>query len=301
MFDKNSEASFLLNGVFEFIKVWQSGNKSTLKLHSRNGKAWINFYCCLGGPLDQHEKFVPKPKSKSKRKQERDNLRAQLHQQRLKDKNSSGDGSLNLHLSSLSSQNESEMEVASSSFIQNETAASSSSSPNKDNPNTEARNEKSGVSDSFKVTPAAKLVNKHHQIDCENVEHDSYSEESTNQYCSESEVQKNQESLSTQENSECEPLLKNSDCVEHIMDSHLKTYYSIRTILWDSDLQKQDAVWQNMFEENPKIDLFPLCFKYFQNVKWSEPNEEVFNKWLKKQKVKYPHRLVYQRMKPEDF
>ena len=146
MFDKNSEASFLLNGVFEFIKVWQSGNKSTLNLHSKNGKAWINFYCCLGGPLDQHEKFVPKPKSKSKRKQERDNLRAQLHQQRLRAKNSSGDGSLNLHLSSLSSHNGSEMEVASPSFIQ--TAASSS--PNKDNPNTETRNEKSCVFKYFK-------------------------------------------------------------------------------------------------------------------------------------------------------
>ena len=43
MFDKNSEASFLLNGVFEFIKVWQSGNKSTLILHSKKGKVWINF------------------------------------------------------------------------------------------------------------------------------------------------------------------------------------------------------------------------------------------------------------------
>ena len=81
MFDKNSEASFLLNGVFEFIKVWQSGSKSKLTSHSKNGKAWINFNCCLGGPHDQHEKLVPKskPKSKSKRKQERDNLRAQLH------------------------------------------------------------------------------------------------------------------------------------------------------------------------------------------------------------------------------
>ena len=182
MFDKNSEASFLLNGVFEFIKVWQSGIQSTLNLHSKKGKAWINFNCCLGGPHDQHEKFVPKPESKSKRKQERDNLRAQLHQ--LRNKNSSADGSLNLQLSSLSSHNGSEMEVASPSFIQ--TAASSS--PNKDNPNTETRNEKS--------------------------------------------------------------------CV----------------------------------------------FKYFKGVKSDlQYNEEVFNQWLKIQKLKYPYRLTYQRMKPEDF
>ena len=57
-----------------------------------------------------------------------------------------------------------------------------------------------------------------------------------------------------------------------------------------------------MFEENPKIDLFPICFKYFQNVKSDMGyNEDVFNQWLKIQKLKYPHRLTYQRMKLEDF
>ena len=162
MFDKNSEASFLLNGVFEFIKVWQSGNKSTLNLHSKNGKAWINFNCCLGGPLDQHEKFVPKPKSKSKKKRERDNLRAQLYQQRLQEKNSSSkscNGSLNLQLSSLSSQNESSvMEVESSSSPH--TAASSS--PKNGNPISETRTEKSSVSDSFdKDAEAATVINEH--------------------------------------------------------------------------------------------------------------------------------------------
>ena len=69
IFDKNSEASFLINGVFKFIKVWQSGNKSTLILHSKNkkGKTW-------GGPHDQQKKFAPKPKSKSKRKQDKRSL-----------------------------------------------------------------------------------------------------------------------------------------------------------------------------------------------------------------------------------
>ena len=151
MYDENSEASFVLNGVFEFIKVWQSGNKSRLTLHSKNGKAWINFNCCLGGPLDQHKKIVPKskPKSKSKKKRERDNLRAQLYQQRLQDKNSSSkscNGSLNLQLSSLSSHNESSvMEVESSSSPH--TAASPS--PKNGNPISETRTEKSSVSDSF--------------------------------------------------------------------------------------------------------------------------------------------------------
>ena len=162
MFDKKSEASFGLNGVFEFIKVWQSGNKSRLTLHSKNGKAWINFNCCLGGPLDQHKKIVPKskPKSKSKKKRERDNLRAQLYQQRLQDKNSSSkscDGSLNLQLSSLSSQNESVMEVESSSSIR--TAASSS--PKNGNPISETRTVESSISDSFgKDAEAATVINE---------------------------------------------------------------------------------------------------------------------------------------------
>ena len=150
MYDENSEASFVLNGVLEFIKVWQSGNKSRLTLHSKNGKAWINFNCCLGGPLDQHKKIVPKskPKSKSKKKQERDNLRAQLYQQRLQDKNSSSkscNGSLNLQLSSLSSHNESVMEVESSPLA-------ASSSPKNGNP----------ISETFeKDAEAATVIDEH--------------------------------------------------------------------------------------------------------------------------------------------
>ena len=54
MFVRNSEASFVLNGMFEFIKAWQSGSQSKLTLHSKNGRAWLNFSCRLGGPLEQH-------------------------------------------------------------------------------------------------------------------------------------------------------------------------------------------------------------------------------------------------------
>ena len=165
MFDKNSEASFVLNRVFEFIKVWQSGDKSKLTLQSKNGKAWINFNCCLGGPLDQHEKFVPKPKSKSKKRKERDNLRAQLYQQKLQEKNSSSkssDGSLNLQLSSLSSHNESEMEVASSPSIHK----IASSSPKNDNSiletRTESNNSDPNASDPLeKDVLASTVINEH--------------------------------------------------------------------------------------------------------------------------------------------
>ena len=82
MFAKNSESSFVFSGLIEFIKAWESGSKSKLTLQSKNGQAWLNFNCCLGGPHDQHQK-LKKPKSNKKR--ERDNLRAQLHQQRLRD------------------------------------------------------------------------------------------------------------------------------------------------------------------------------------------------------------------------
>ena len=82
MFAKNSESSFVYSGLIEFIKAWESGSKTKLALQSKNGLAWLNFSCCLGGPHDEHQK-LKKPKSKKKR--ERDNLRAQLHQQRLQD------------------------------------------------------------------------------------------------------------------------------------------------------------------------------------------------------------------------
>ena len=143
------------------------------------------------------------------------------------------------------------MEVASSSFIQNETAASSSSSPNEENSNMETRNEKSCVSDSLEEEDSNLLqINK----DCVNVENDSHSdsdEESTTQ---------------------AKLLLINSDSVQQYivkgsnLKAETKAYYAVKSSFWESELRKQDAVWQNMLEENPKNDLFPLCFKYFQNV-----------------------------------
>ena len=102
-------------------------------------------------------------------------------------------------------------------------------------------------------------------------------------------------------------MLINSDIVDQYivkgskLNAETKAYFAVKSSSWDSELQKQDAIWQKMFEENPKIDLFPICFKYFQNVKSDMRYNEVFNQWLKIQKLKYPHRLTYQRMKLEDF
>ena len=69
---KNCEANFVFRNVFEFINAWESGKDSKLLLESTNGKAWVNFSCYLGAPLDQHVK--PKAKRrKSSHRMERDN------------------------------------------------------------------------------------------------------------------------------------------------------------------------------------------------------------------------------------
>ena len=116
MFDKNSEANFVMNSVFEFIKAWDSGVNSKLYLKSRNGQAWLNFTCNLGGPQDQHQKMKPK-KPKSKKKQERDNLRAKLHQQKLQESSS------DLNTSMLASAYHHSDKVVDSDIVENEAAA----------------------------------------------------------------------------------------------------------------------------------------------------------------------------------
>ena len=63
---------------------------------------------------------------------------------------------------------------------------------------------------------------------------------------------------------------------------------------WECELSQKDSTWQRMFQANPKTNLFPICKEYFQKVKQDMNDEELFNHWLKKQKLKYPHRLAYQ-------
>ena len=69
-------------------------------------------------------------------------------------------------------------------------------------------------------------------------------------------------------------------------------------VYWECELYQQDLTWQRMFQANPKINLFPLCQEFFQKVKQDLNDEgftsELFNHWLKKQKLRYPHRLAYQ-------
>ena len=62
-------------------------------------------------------------------------------------------------------------------------------------------------------------------------------------------------------------------------------------------LEEQDAIWQKMFEENPQINLFPLCLDFFREIKQDMDDDVLFHQWLENQKRKYPHRLAYQRIK----
>ena len=64
---------------------------------------------------------------------------------------------------------------------------------------------------------------------------------------------------------------------------------------WKIKLKEQDAIWQRMFEENPKINLFPLCLEFFREVKQDMDDEILFNQWLENQKKKYPNRSAYQK------
>ena len=73
----NSEASFVLASVMEFLHVWRSGRESSLSLHCKEGKTVLNFQACLGRPDQshfQHGRGHGKRKSASRR--QKDNARA---------------------------------------------------------------------------------------------------------------------------------------------------------------------------------------------------------------------------------
>ena len=63
---------------------------------------------------------------------------------------------------------------------------------------------------------------------------------------------------------------------------------------WELELKDQDVIWHRMFENNPQINLFPLCLEFFQLVKQNMDDDIQFHLWLACQKRKYPHRLAYQ-------
>ena len=81
--DQNSESAFVFGSVLEFIKCWEAGSDSRLILETINGKAWVNFSCCLGRP---HANHVVTKIQKSPRKEFKDNVRAAAHNAKISDK-----------------------------------------------------------------------------------------------------------------------------------------------------------------------------------------------------------------------
>ena len=95
--DQNSESGFVFGSVMEFIKCWEAGSDSRLVLETINGRAWVNFSCCLGRPDANH--IVTR--RKSPRKDLKNKMRAAAHCQKTKqkDKDSKDDSQRDLNVS----------------------------------------------------------------------------------------------------------------------------------------------------------------------------------------------------------
>ena len=53
----NTEETFVLASLKEFVKIWGSGNQASFNLECRNGRAYLKMETHLGTPDQQH--FVP--------------------------------------------------------------------------------------------------------------------------------------------------------------------------------------------------------------------------------------------------
>jgi hypothetical protein len=56
-YETNTEETFILSSLKEFVKLWGSGCHPNLQLQCSNGQVSFNFSAQLGGPADRH--FVP--------------------------------------------------------------------------------------------------------------------------------------------------------------------------------------------------------------------------------------------------
>ena len=79
--DQKSESGFVFGSVMEFIKCWEAGSDSRLVLETINGRAWVNFSCCLGRPDANH---VVTKRQKSPRKDLKDKMRAAAYHEKSK-------------------------------------------------------------------------------------------------------------------------------------------------------------------------------------------------------------------------
>ena len=88
----NTEESFILASLKEFVKLWGSGCQSSYHLECKNGQAWFQFGSVLGSPGSQH--FSPNvivkdvsKKQKSPKRVMKDRARAAAHRQATADAN----------------------------------------------------------------------------------------------------------------------------------------------------------------------------------------------------------------------
>ena len=78
----NTEESFVLASLKEFVKLWGSSREATFNLECRNGQAWFQLGASLGPPSFPH--FCPTPKTPKRKKIstariEKDRARAAVH------------------------------------------------------------------------------------------------------------------------------------------------------------------------------------------------------------------------------
>ena len=78
----NTEESFVLASLKEFVKLWGSSREATFNLECRNGQAWFQLGASLGPPSFPH--FCPSPNTPKRTKKstariEKDPARAAVH------------------------------------------------------------------------------------------------------------------------------------------------------------------------------------------------------------------------------
>ena len=287
MFAKNSEASFVFNGVTEFIKAWESGSKTKLTLQSKNGLAWLNFSCCLGGPHDEHQK-LKKPKSKKKR--ERDNLRAQLHQQRLQDGLSS---SSNLPKSDVGERAASALKTTTNSSDINTKDPVQADSAEESTPKvifiSDSLNESRNDSIEIEVVKDKNLK----EFKCELCDFVSIKERELNIHMmrvhtkieqidgvldeSQLEDKQGQEISEREEKSETDKI-----------------------IVWNKSLDEKTTEWQQMVIDDPGVDLFLIQFEFFKKAKTDMCNSDLFEAWYSTARSNYGGLIILPQGGPMD-
>ena len=78
--EQNSEGGFVFESVLEFLQCWELGTDSRMILETYNGRAWMNFSCCMGRPFNAPKRI------KSKARETKDNLRASVYQAKTPEK-----------------------------------------------------------------------------------------------------------------------------------------------------------------------------------------------------------------------